>query len=54
MDELTFGIAALERAPLFAGLDREDLKGILGCRQVETRTSDIFALPSPSPVRAPG
>src|SRR6266542_3349014 len=33
MDELTVGIAALERAPLFAGLDREDLQKVLGCRQ---------------------
>ena len=33
MDELTVGIAALERAPLFAGLDREDLQQVLGRRQ---------------------
>jgi voltage-gated potassium channel len=33
MDELTVGIAALERTPLFAGLDRDDLRGILGCGQ---------------------
>src|SRR6266540_1513436 len=33
MDELTVGIAALERTPLFAGLDREDLQQVLGCRQ---------------------
>jgi hypothetical protein len=31
MDELTVGIAALERTPLFAGLDREDLQMVLGC-----------------------
>jgi CRP-like cAMP-binding protein len=31
MDELTVGIAALERTPLFAGLDREDLQRIVGC-----------------------
>jgi CRP-like cAMP-binding protein len=30
MDELTVGIAALERTPLFAGLDREDLRKVLG------------------------
>jgi CRP-like cAMP-binding protein len=29
MDEVTVGLAALERAPLFAGLDREQLEGVL-------------------------
>src|SRR4029450_9773151 len=33
MDELTVGIAALARTPLFAGLDRDDLHSILGCGQ---------------------
>ena len=33
MDETTVGITALERAPLFAGLDRDDLQRILGCGQ---------------------
>jgi CRP-like cAMP-binding protein len=33
MDEVTVGIAALERTPLFAGLDREDLQKVLGCGQ---------------------
>jgi CRP-like cAMP-binding protein len=33
MDELTVEIAALERTPLFAGLDRDDLRRILGCGQ---------------------
>jgi CRP-like cAMP-binding protein len=33
MDEVTVGIAALERAPLFAGLDRGDLQKVLGCGQ---------------------
>src|SRR6266540_2092454 len=33
MDEMTVGIAALERTPLFAGLDREDLQKVLGCGQ---------------------
>ena len=35
MDEVAVGIAALERTPLFAGLDREDLQKVLGSgRQV--------------------
>ena len=33
MDETTVGITALERAPLFAGLDRDDLQKVLGCGQ---------------------
>jgi hypothetical protein len=33
MDETTVGIGALERAPLFAGLDRDDLQQVLGCGQ---------------------
>jgi CRP-like cAMP-binding protein len=33
MDEVTVGIAALERTPLFAGLDREDLRKVLGAGQ---------------------
>jgi CRP-like cAMP-binding protein len=33
MDEVTVGIAALERTPLFAGLDREDLQKVLGAGQ---------------------
>jgi CRP-like cAMP-binding protein len=33
MDEVTVGIAALERTPLFAGLDREDLRKVLGSGQ---------------------
>jgi CRP-like cAMP-binding protein len=33
MDEVTVGIAALERTPLFAGLDREDLQQVLGAGQ---------------------
>ena len=33
MDEVTVGIAALARAPLFAGLDREDLQKVLGSGQ---------------------
>jgi CRP-like cAMP-binding protein len=33
MDDMTVGITALERAPLFAGLDREDLQNVLGCGQ---------------------
>jgi CRP-like cAMP-binding protein len=33
MDETTVGITALERTPLFAGLDRDDLRGVLGCGQ---------------------
>jgi len=33
MDEVTVGIAALARAPLFAGLDREDLQKVLGAGQ---------------------
>jgi CRP-like cAMP-binding protein len=31
MDDTTVGIAALERTPLFAGLPREDLQGIVAC-----------------------
>jgi CRP-like cAMP-binding protein len=31
MDETTVGITALERVPLFAGLDRDDLQKVLGC-----------------------
>jgi CRP-like cAMP-binding protein len=35
MDEVTVGLAALERAPLFAGLDREHLEDVLAVgRQV--------------------
>jgi len=34
MDETTVGITALERTPLFAGLDREDLQNVLGCGQL--------------------
>ena len=30
MDEVTVGLAALERMPLFAGLDREHLEDVLG------------------------
>jgi CRP-like cAMP-binding protein len=33
MDEVAVGIAALERTPLFAGLDREDLQKVLGSGQ---------------------
>ena len=33
MDEMTIGITALGSAPLFAGLDREELQKVLGCRQ---------------------
>jgi voltage-gated potassium channel len=33
MDDMTVGITALERAPLFAGLDREQLEQVLLCRQ---------------------
>jgi CRP-like cAMP-binding protein len=33
MDEVTVGIAALARAPLFAGLGRDDLEQVLGCGQ---------------------
>ncbi len=33
MDEMAVGITALGSAPLFAGLDRDDLQSILGCRQ---------------------
>jgi monovalent cation:H+ antiporter, CPA1 family len=33
MDELTVGITALEHTPLFAGLDRDDIQRVLGCRQ---------------------
>jgi CRP-like cAMP-binding protein len=33
MDEMTVGIAALVRTRLFAGLDRDDLQQVLGCRQ---------------------
>ena len=33
MDETTVGITALERAPLFAGLDRDDLQRVLACGQ---------------------
>ncbi len=36
MDEMTIGIAALERTPLFAGLDREDLQKVVGCGQLVT------------------
>jgi CRP-like cAMP-binding protein len=31
MDETTVGIAALERTPLFAGLDRRDLENVVAC-----------------------
>ena len=31
MDDTTVGITALERAPLFAGLDREQLENVLRC-----------------------
>ncbi|HEY2958640.1 MAG TPA: Crp/Fnr family transcriptional regulator [Actinomycetota bacterium] len=34
MDEVAVGIAALERTPLFAGLDREDLQKVLGTGQL--------------------
>jgi CRP-like cAMP-binding protein len=34
MDEVAVGIAALERTPLFAGLDREDLQKVLGSGQL--------------------
>jgi CRP-like cAMP-binding protein len=34
MDEVAVGIAALERTPLFAGLDREDLLKVLGSGQL--------------------
>jgi CRP-like cAMP-binding protein len=30
MDEVTVGLAALERTPMFAGLDREHLEAVLG------------------------
>jgi CRP-like cAMP-binding protein len=33
MDEVAVGIAALERTPLFAGLDREDLQKVLDSGQ---------------------
>jgi monovalent cation:H+ antiporter, CPA1 family len=33
MDEVTVGLAALERTPLFAGLDREHLKDVLAVAQ---------------------
>jgi voltage-gated potassium channel len=33
MDDMTVGITALERAPLFAGLDREQLEQVLRCVQ---------------------
>jgi CRP-like cAMP-binding protein len=33
MDEMTVGITALERTPLFAGLDRDDLQKVLACGQ---------------------
>jgi hypothetical protein len=33
MDETTVGIAALERTPLFAGLDRRDLENVVGCAE---------------------
>jgi hypothetical protein len=33
MDEVAVGIAALERTPLLAGLDHQDLQEVLGCRQ---------------------
>jgi monovalent cation:H+ antiporter-2, CPA2 family len=33
MDEVTVGLAALERTPLFAGLDREHLEGVLSVGQ---------------------
>jgi CRP-like cAMP-binding protein len=33
MDETTVGITALERTPLFAKLDRDDLQQVLGCGQ---------------------
>ena len=29
MDEMTVGLAALERTPLFAGLDREHLEAVV-------------------------
>ena len=34
MDELTVGIEALQRTPLFAGLDRDDLQKVLGAGQL--------------------
>lgn len=33
MDDTTVGLTALERAPLFAGLDRGQLEQVLGCVQ---------------------
>jgi len=33
MDELTVGLAALERTPMFAGLDREHLESVLAVAQ---------------------
>jgi CRP-like cAMP-binding protein len=33
MDDTTVGITALQRSPLFAGLDRDDLEKILACGQ---------------------
>ena len=33
MDELTVGLAALERTPMFAGLDREHLQSVLAVAQ---------------------
>jgi CRP-like cAMP-binding protein len=33
MDEMTVGITALRSAPLFAGLDRDDLERVVGCGQ---------------------
>jgi CRP-like cAMP-binding protein len=33
MNDTTVGITALERTPLFAGLDRQDLQNVLGCGQ---------------------
>jgi hypothetical protein len=39
MDEVTVGIAALERTPLSVGLDSEGLQHVLDCRQLCWRTS---------------
>jgi CRP-like cAMP-binding protein len=33
MDDTTVGITALQRTPLFAGLDRDDLQTVLACGQ---------------------
>ena len=34
MDDTTVGITALQRSPLFAGLDRDDLQKVLGAGQL--------------------